>query len=116
MIEFASSFGSAIGTRAPNSGLEIISCAPSVSVATTGTPLNIASAILMESTLSFLGLGVQQPNASWGSMLNNAQSFIGEATWLAMFPGVLILLTVLSFNVLGDVLRTAFEPGANRDE
>lgn len=86
---------------------------PTIIVAAT---LNIASAILMESTLSFLGLGVQQPNASWGSMLNNAQSYIGEASWLAMFPGVLILLTVLSFNVLGDVFRTAFEPGANRDE
>lgn len=86
---------------------------PTIMVAAT---LNIASAILMESTLSFLGLGVQQPNASWGSMLNNAQSYIGEASWLAMFPGILILLTVLSFNVLGDVLRTAFEPGANRDE
>ena len=78
--------------------------------------LNIASAILMESTLSFLGLGVQAPAASWGSMLNNAQSYIGEASWLAMFPGILILLTVFSFNVLGDVFRTAFEPGANRDE
>lgn len=85
---------------------------PTIIVAAT---LNIASAILMESTLSFLGLGVQQPNASWGSMLNNAQSYIGEASWLAMFPGVLILLTVLSFNVLGDVFRTAFEPVANRD-
>ena len=77
--------------------------------------LNIASAILMESTLRFLGLGVQQPAASWGSMLNNAQSYIGDASWLAMFPGILILLTVFSFNVLGDVFRTAFEPGANRD-
>ena len=61
-------------------------------------------------------LGVQAPAASWGSMLNNAQSYIGEASWLAMFPGILILLTVFSFNVLGDVFRTAFEPGANRDE
>ncbi|WP_042859562.1 ABC transporter permease [Dickeya sp. NCPPB 3274] len=86
---------------------------PTIMVAAT---LNIASAILMESTLSFLGLGVQQPNASWGSMLNNAQAYIGEATWLALFPGMLILLTVLSFNVLGDVFRTAFEPGAQRDE
>jgi len=85
---------------------------PTIIVAAT---LNIASAILMESTLSFLGLGVQQPAASWGSMLNNAQSYIGEASWLAMFPGILILLTVFSFNVLGDVFRTAFEPGANRD-
>ncbi|AYH47844.1 MULTISPECIES: ABC transporter permease [Dickeya] len=86
---------------------------PTIMVAAT---LNIASAILMESTLSFLGLGVQQPNASWGSMLNNAQAYIGDATWLALFPGMLILLTVLSFNVLGDVFRTAFEPGAQRDE
>ncbi|GAB7260493.1 ABC transporter permease [Dickeya ananatis] len=86
---------------------------PTIMVAAT---LNIASAILMESTLSFLGLGVQQPNASWGSMLNNAQAYIGDATWLALFPGMLILLTVLSFNVLGDVFRTAFEPGAQPDE
>ncbi|MBT1427776.1 ABC transporter permease [Dickeya dianthicola] len=86
---------------------------PTIMVAAT---LNIASAILMESTLSFLGLGVQQPDASWGSMLNNAQAYIGDATWLALFPGLLILLTVLSFNVLGDVFRTAFEPGVQRDE
>jgi len=49
-------------------------------------------------------------------MLNNAQSYIGEASWLAMFTGILILLMVFRFNVLGDVFRTAFEPGANRDE
>lgn len=49
-------------------------------------------------------------------MLNNAQAYIGDATWLALFPGMLILLTVLSFNVLGDVFRTAFEPGVQRDE
>ena len=84
---------------------------PTIIVAAT---LNIASAILMESTLSFLGLGVQAPAASWGSMLNNAQSYIGEASWLAMFPGILILLTVFSFNVLGDVFRTAFEPSESR--
>lgn len=72
--------------------------------------LNIATAILMESSLSFLGLGIQQPNSSWGSMLNNAQGYIGEAWHLTLFPGFLILLTVLSFNVLGDVLRVAFEP------
>ena len=72
--------------------------------------LGVASAILMESSLSFLGLGVQIPQASWGSMLNNAQAHILDAPMLAMFPGVLILLTVLSFNLLGDVLRTALEP------
>ncbi|MFD0621102.1 ABC transporter permease [Paenibacillus sp. GCM10027629] len=76
--------------------------------------INIASAILMESSLSFLGLGVQQPNSSWGSMLNNAQGFIGEAPYMAIFPGLFILLTVLSFNFLGDVFRVAFEPKVNR--
>jgi len=76
--------------------------------------INIASAILMESSLSFLGLGVKQPNSSWGSMLNDAQSFISEAPYLAIIPGVFILLTVLSFNFLGDIFRVAFEPKANK--
>lgn len=80
---------------------------PTIIVAAT---INIASAILMESSLSFLGLGVQQPNSSWGSMLNNAQGYISDAPYMALFPGVLILLTVLSFNFLGDVFRVAFEP------
>lgn len=77
--------------------------------------INIATAILTESSLSFLGLGVQQPNSSWGSMLKNAQGYIGEAPHLAIFPGMLILLTVLSFNVLGDIFRVAFEPKVNND-
>lgn len=76
--------------------------------------INIASAILMESSLSFLGLGVKQPNSSWGSMLNDAQGFISDAPYLAIIPGVFILLTVLSFNFLGDVFRVAFEPKANK--
>ncbi|EUJ26433.1 putative oligopeptide ABC transporter permease [Listeria cornellensis FSL F6-0969] len=80
---------------------------PSIVVAAS---LNIAAAILTESALSFLGLGVQQPNSSWGSMLNNAQGYIGDATYLALFPGALILLTILSFNVLGDVFRKGLEP------
>lgn len=71
---------------------------------------NIASAIMMESSLSFLGFGVQPPNATWGSMLNSAQGYIAQAPYLAVFPGLLILLTVLSFNVLGDILRVGFEP------
>lgn len=77
--------------------------------------LNIASAILMESSLSFLGLGVRQPNSSWGSMLKYAQGYMEEAPYLAFFPGILILMTVLSFNVLGDIFRLAFEPKANDD-
>jgi peptide/nickel transport system permease protein len=85
---------------------------PTVMVAST---LNIASAILTESSLSFLGLGVQPPNSSWGSMLKYAQGYIADAPYLALFPGMLILLTVLSFNILGDIFRVAFEPKANND-
>ncbi|SCG82605.1 Oligopeptide transport system permease protein appC [Proteiniborus sp. DW1] len=85
---------------------------PTIIVAST---LNIASAIITESSLSFLGLGVRQPNSSWGSMLKYAQGYMEEAPYLAIFPGLLILLTVLSFNVLGDIFRVAFEPKANND-
>lgn len=81
-----------------------------VPVIIVGATNNIASAIMMESSLSFLGFGVQPPNATWGSMLNNAQGFIAQAPYLALFPGLLILLTVLSFNILGDILRVGFEP------
>ncbi|WP_442863339.1 ABC transporter permease [Blautia sp.] len=72
--------------------------------------LSVANAILMESSLSFLGLGVQIPRASWGSMLQGAQSHILDYPMLAIFPGVMILVTVLSFNLLGDILRNALEP------
>ncbi|RXZ83983.1 ABC transporter permease [Paenibacillaceae bacterium] len=79
-----------------------------------GATNNIASAIMLESSLSFLGFGVQPPNATWGSMLNNAQGYIVQAPFLAVFPGLLIFLTVLSFNILGDVLRVGFEPKLGR--
>jgi peptide/nickel transport system permease protein len=74
--------------------------------------LMVASAILVESTLSFLGLGVQPPQFSWGSMLTNAQDLIllKEAPWTAVFPGIAIFLTVLSFNFFGDGLRDALDP------
>lgn len=72
--------------------------------------LGVASAILTESSLSFLGLGISIPNASWGSMLQEAQATILDQPQLAIYPGLLILLTVLSFNILGDVLRSALEP------
>jgi len=77
--------------------------------------INIASAILMESSLSFFGMGVKPPNASWGSMLNNAQGYITEAPYLAIIPGLLIFLTVISFNFSGDVLRGVFEPNTKTD-
>ena len=80
---------------------------PNIIVAAT---MNIANAILMESALSFFGLGIQPPTASWGSMLSNAQRYIQQASYLAIFPGILILITVVSFNYLGEVLRKVFEP------
>ena len=72
--------------------------------------LSVANAILMESSLSFLGLGVQIPRASWGSMLQGAQAHILDYPLLVVYPGVMILITVLSFNLLGDILRNALEP------
>ena len=72
--------------------------------------LSVANAILMESSLSFLGLGVQIPRASWGSMLQGAEAHILDYPLLAVYPGVMILITVLSFNLLGDILRNALEP------
>jgi peptide/nickel transport system permease protein len=70
----------------------------------------VGTAILMESALSFIGLGIQPPAASWGNMLNNAQSYLYSSPWLAVYPGVMILTTVVAVNVLGDALRDAAEP------
>ena len=72
--------------------------------------LNVANAVLMESYISFLGYGIQPPLASWGNMLTNAQSYFDLAPWLAILPGAMITLTVMSFNFLGDGLRDALDP------
>lgn len=72
--------------------------------------LSIASAIIAEASLSFLGLGQQPPAPSWGSMLNSAQRFLTQAPWMAIFPGLAIFLSVLSFNLFGDGLRDALDP------
>lgn len=72
--------------------------------------LGMADAIIVESTLSYLSLGAQPPLPSWGSMLNAGRTFMYRAPWLAVFPGLAILLTVLGFNLFGDALRDALDP------
>lgn len=72
--------------------------------------LDVAGVIITESTLSFLGLGIQPPTASWGSMLANAQANLSIAWWAAVFPGLCILITVLAINYMGDGLRDALDP------
>ena len=72
--------------------------------------LAIASAIIAEASLSFLGLGQQPPAPNWGSMLNTAKNYVDNAPWMAVWPGVSIFLLVLSFNLLGDGLRDALDP------
>jgi peptide/nickel transport system permease protein len=72
--------------------------------------LTIAQAIIAESSLSFLGLGVQPPTPSWGGMLNVAKNFLSQAPWMAIWPGLSIFVTVLAFNLFGDGLRDALDP------
>ena len=72
--------------------------------------LTVGRVILFESVLSFLGYGIVPPTPSWGNMLNNAQELIGRAPMLAVLPGLLIFLTVIAVNLLGDGLRQAFDP------
>jgi peptide/nickel transport system permease protein len=72
--------------------------------------LAIAAAVIAEASLSFLGLGQQPPAPSWGSMLNTARSYMDQAPWMAVWPGLSIFLVVLSFNLLGDGLRDALDP------
>jgi len=76
--------------------------------------LLVASAILGESALSYLGYGIQPPMASWGNMLQNAQRFFRTHPMLAIYPGVLISLTVISINFVGDGLRDALDPRLRR--
>jgi peptide/nickel transport system permease protein len=76
--------------------------------------LAIAEAIIAEASLSFLGLGQQPPAPSWGSMLNSAQRFLDPAPWLAIAPGAAIFVVVLAFNLMGDGLRDALDPRADR--
>ncbi|MCT4631213.1 MAG: ABC transporter permease [Firmicutes bacterium] len=72
--------------------------------------LSLSSAILVEASLSFLGLGIQPPDPSWGSMLNLSRKYMELAPWTAIFPAVAIIFTILSFNLLGDSLRDILDP------
>jgi peptide/nickel transport system permease protein len=72
--------------------------------------LDVATAILVEASLSFLGFGVQPPAPSWGNILTEGRTYIFDAWWLTVFPGLAILMTVLSFNLLGEGLRDALDP------
>jgi peptide/nickel transport system permease protein len=76
--------------------------------------LSIPSAIIFEATLSFLGLGVQPPTASWGNLLAGAQNYYGEAWWYLVFPALALLITTLAFNLLGDGVRDALDPRTER--
>jgi ABC-type dipeptide/oligopeptide/nickel transport system permease subunit len=72
--------------------------------------ITVATAIIAEASLSFLGLGLQPPQPSWGSMLNTGKAFMVQAPWMSIFPGAAIFLVVLGFNLLGDGARDAFDP------
>lgn len=72
--------------------------------------LALSGAILTEASMSFLGLGIQPPNPSWGSMLNASRSYMELAPWTAIFPAIFIICTILSFNILGDSLRDILDP------
>jgi len=74
------------------------------------TSLSLAFAILSEAALSFLGLGIQPPQPSWGRMLFDGRGFIEQAWWMGVFPGLAIFVTVLSFNIVGDAMRDALDP------
>lgn len=82
-------------------------CIPSLIVLFT---LNVPSAILSESSLSFLGIGVQLPNSSWGLMVNLGRTFLYNAPWLSIVPSIAIMIVVLAFNFLGDGLRDVLDP------
>ncbi len=76
--------------------------------------LGVSTSILLESYVSFLGLGVQTPTASWGNMLDTAVKYVQTAPWLWIFPGLFILLTVLCINFIGDGLRDALDPRSTK--
>ena len=98
----------ALGTRRPR--LLVTHLLPNVSgIVIVSATLSVGRSILLESALSFFGVGVQPPAASWGNMLYQAQSTMTSEPWLALFPGLAIFVTVLAINFVGDGLRDALE-------
>jgi peptide/nickel transport system permease protein len=98
-------------TGTPNSQIIFRHILPnSVAPIVVSATLGVANAILAEAYISFLGLGVQPPTATWGNMLDGANNYLESAPWMWFFPGLLILLTVLSINFLGDGMRDALDP------
>jgi len=98
-----------VGCRGPTIMLRHIlpnAIAPVIVLATLG----MAAAIIAGSALSFLGLGIKPPTPEWGNMLAEGREFLQRAPWVAAFPGLAIMLTVLSINLLGDGLRDALDP------
>jgi peptide/nickel transport system permease protein len=85
--------------------------APSMLV---GGALGIAAAIQLEATFSYVGIGLKQPEASWGNMISAGQDYIGAAPWLVIAPGVAIMIALAAFSLLGDALRDALDPSLER--
>jgi len=77
---------------------------------TVQSTLALSGAILTEAAMSFLGLGIQPPDPSWGSMLSEARAYMEQAPWMVIFPTIFIVITILLFNVLGDSLRDVLDP------
>jgi peptide/nickel transport system permease protein len=74
------------------------------------TTLEVPKAIIVEASLSFLGLGAQPPTPSWGAIMNSGRSYLLEAPWVSIFPGLMIVIIVLGFNLFGDALRDTLDP------
>jgi peptide/nickel transport system permease protein len=85
-----------------------------ISTAIVWGTLGIATNVMLEASLSFLGIGVQPPTPSWGRMIYEGQTYYRTAPWLILFPGIAIMLTVIGFNLLGDGLRDALDPYQQR--
>ena len=85
----------------------LVACLPTIIIAAT---TSISNAIMTESSLSFLGIGIQEPLSSWGKLLQSAQSNLQNAVYMAIIPGLLIMLTIFAFNKLGNLLRIYVDP------